>query len=197
MLAIIDVEASSLVHGYPIEVGWAIEDGRVGAVLVCPHEEWSELRWDFNAEYLHGLTQELLVERGVSPAEAVARMNNELVGCKCLSDAPSHDWQWLAVALEYSDTEAFTFDLLRVPAETALRFEAEHRDLRTAHVNAIISEASRRRNHTAAGDAATWGAVLQLLTMGGSVQTADMRRVFDEWAAKAQSAMPWRAGVAR
>lgn len=197
MLAVIDVEASSLVHGYPIEIGWATEDGRIGALLVRPHEEWRDLRWDSNAEHLHDLTRELLDERGVSPAEAVARLNGELVGCKCLSDAPAFDWRWLALALEYSDSETFSFDLLQVPIETALQFEAEHRDLRAAYVNAIVSEASRRRNHTAAGDAAVWGAALQLLSMGGSVHTADMRRVLDEWAAKARDAMPWRAAAAR
>jgi hypothetical protein len=88
MLAFIDVEASSLVDGYPIEIGWAREDGQVGAVLVSPHPKWGSLVWDPAAERIHGPSHALLEAQGVAVNDAVEMLNEALRACKALSDEP-------------------------------------------------------------------------------------------------------------
>jgi hypothetical protein len=101
VIAIIDVEASSLFNGYPIEIGWARADGKFGAYLLKPEPEWLELNWDPAAETVHGLSQALCAEQGMSAHDAVEAMNLDLADCESFSDAPGTDWRWLALVLEF------------------------------------------------------------------------------------------------
>ena len=98
MLVFLDFEASSLSkESYPIEVGWAFEDGRSEAHLIRPAPAWSE--WDPRAEAIHRIRHAQLVANG-EPHDAVARrMIEELAGHDLRASAPSWDGKWLSTLL--------------------------------------------------------------------------------------------------
>lgn len=92
---VIDVEASGFgKQSYPIEVGWALPDGRTGCVLVRPPPHWTH--WDEGAERVHGITRETLRQHGREPVEVALRMNAELGGQTVYSDAWGHDFAWIS-----------------------------------------------------------------------------------------------------
>jgi len=103
-LAFVDVEASALVSGYPISVGWfslgqnGLADGVGAEVLILPDEDWIACgNWDPNAQHLHGLTLDQLLAKGRPPAEVAEKLNTALAGkAAVLSDQPGHDNAWLA-----------------------------------------------------------------------------------------------------
>lgn len=95
-LAFIDFEASGLgARSWPIEVGWAFEDGVGESLLISPAPDWSMDFWDPAAERLHGVSPKTLSELGVNPARACDRMSEALAGCEVYSDAPDWDAFWL------------------------------------------------------------------------------------------------------
>lgn len=95
-VAFIDFEASGLgARSWPIEVGWAFEDGRSESLLISPSPDWTFDAWDPKAERLHGITFSMLSELGVSPAIACDRMDAALTGCTIYSDAPDWDGFWM------------------------------------------------------------------------------------------------------
>jgi hypothetical protein len=195
MLAFIDVEASSLIDGYPIEIGWAREDGQVGAVLVRPHPKWGSLVWDPAAERIHGLSRALLEAQGVTVDDAVATLNEALRGCKALSDAPSHDWRWLGLLLENCGAERkFEFELLAVSAHTLLVFDLETVCERQSTAVAIADLALKRGGHTAAGDAAALAAAFDLTKLNKKVEKRDYDVAHAVWRKRAAAAAPWRGG---
>lgn len=92
---VIDIEASGFgKQSYPIEVGWALPDGRTGCVLVRPPPHWTH--WDAAAERVHGIQRETLLRHGREPAEVALRLNAELGTQVVYSDAWGHDYAWLA-----------------------------------------------------------------------------------------------------
>ena len=94
-LAFIDFEASGLgARSWPIEVGWAFEDGAGESFLVSPAPEWPAEAWDPRAEKLHGITLKMLSDLGVSVAAACDRMA-ALADCAVYSDAPDWDAFWM------------------------------------------------------------------------------------------------------
>lgn len=95
-LAFIDFEASGLgARTWPIEVGWAFEDGAGESLLISPAPEWSMDDWDPRAERLHGVTPKMLSDLGVNASTACDRMTKALAGCDVYSDAPDWDAFWL------------------------------------------------------------------------------------------------------
>lgn len=95
-LAFIDFEASGLgPFSWPIEVGWALEDGVTDAVLISPAPSWSMDAWDPRAERLHGITPRILSDLGLDPAEACERIEVALAGRMVYSDAPDWDGFWM------------------------------------------------------------------------------------------------------
>jgi hypothetical protein len=98
MMVFLDFEASSLAkHSYPIEVGWAFEDGTSEAYLIRPALGWEE--WDPKAQAIHGLSRDTLVNEG-TPHDVVAhRMVERLTGHDLLASAPSWDGKWLSILL--------------------------------------------------------------------------------------------------
>ena len=98
MIVFLDFEASGLTpHGFPIEVGWAMEDGTGEAHLIRPAPGWVE--WDEMAEEIHHITRAQL-EREGEPHEAVARrMVAVLSGHDLYASAPSWDGKWLSLLL--------------------------------------------------------------------------------------------------
>jgi hypothetical protein len=98
MRIFLDFEASSLGRdGYPVEVGWAGEDGSTEAHLIRPAPRWTD--WDPAAERVHRLTRERLLA-DVEPHEAVARRALEALGGHAVYvSAPSWDGKWMSVLL--------------------------------------------------------------------------------------------------
>ena len=75
---IIDIEASGFgPHGYPIEVGLALEPGTKFCRLIAPAPDWTH--WDAAAEEVHRVPRDILETYG-QPATQVALDLNELLG---------------------------------------------------------------------------------------------------------------------
>ncbi|OFX04867.1 MAG: hypothetical protein A3E78_05580 [Alphaproteobacteria bacterium RIFCSPHIGHO2_12_FULL_63_12] len=95
-LAFIDFEASGLgAKTWPIEVGWAFEDGVGESFLISPAPEWSMDEWDPRAERLHGISPKMLSDLGVNASLACDRLTKALNGFEVYSDAPDWDGFWL------------------------------------------------------------------------------------------------------
>lgn len=92
--AIIDLEASGFGRGsYPIEVGVALEDGTIHAMLITPASGWDH--WDESAENIHGISREFLQENGKTVREVAMFLNDLCRGQTLYSDAWSFDSSWL------------------------------------------------------------------------------------------------------
>ena len=110
MMVFLDFEASSLgKHSYPIEVGWAFEDGMSEAFLIRPAPGWDD--WDPKAQGIHGLSRDTLVRDG-TPHDVVAhRMVERLSGHDVLASAPSWDGKWLSILLRAAGLPRHTLRL--------------------------------------------------------------------------------------
>ncbi len=93
---IIDVEASGFGAGsYPIEVGVALPDGTGRCFLVRPQPEWTH--WDFQAESIHHISRDQLIENGLPVREAAELLNRWVDGRVAYSDGWGVDRSWLAL----------------------------------------------------------------------------------------------------
>ena len=94
----LDFEASSLRKaGYPIEVGWVLEDGSGEDHLIRPAPAWTD--WDERAAVVHGISRETLQNEG-EPHEAVCgRLIDLAEHNTLLASAPSWDGHWLSMLL--------------------------------------------------------------------------------------------------
>ncbi|MCA6062099.1 3'-5' exonuclease [Thalassolituus marinus] len=91
---IIDLEASGFGRGsYPIEVGFALEDREVHSFLIKPAATW--LHWSDDAEKIHGISREMLLNDGLTPREVALKLNDILRGKTLYSDAWSFDSSWI------------------------------------------------------------------------------------------------------
>lgn len=119
-----DIEASGLqLSGYPIEVGWAWEASSVvhlRSVLIRPPVEWTnELdSWSEEAERLHGISLEQLMDEGIDPIAACQRLNDELSGKELAFDTgpAAHDSRWLSMLYETATLDR-TYSLARLPSD--------------------------------------------------------------------------------
>ncbi len=95
MIVFLDFEASSLgKRGFPIEVGWAAEDGSEAGHLIRPAPGWEE--WSDEAERIHGITRERLLREGELHDAVAANLVERLTGHALYASAPSWDGQWLS-----------------------------------------------------------------------------------------------------
>lgn len=91
---IIDIEASGFgSYSYPIEIGVITMSGERYCALIKPQEDWTH--WCEGAQQVHGISRELLHERGKAPHQICAELNQMLEGTVCYSDAWIHDSPWL------------------------------------------------------------------------------------------------------
>ena len=98
---VIDVEASGFGRGsYPIEIGVALADGRTACYLVRPEPGWCH--WDAAAAALHGLSRDLLHEKGRVVGEVAAALNELLIDEVVYTDAWGMDSSWLALLFEHA-----------------------------------------------------------------------------------------------
>lgn len=95
MIVFVDFEASSLGRrSFPIEVGWASEDGHEEDHLIRPAPDWDD--WMLEAEQIHGISLDLLQRDGVPHDLVARRMVEALSGNDLYASAPSWDGQWLS-----------------------------------------------------------------------------------------------------
>jgi hypothetical protein len=101
MRVFLDFEASSLSRdSYPIEVGWAAEDGSTEAHLIRPAPAWTD--WDPSAEAIHHIRRDTLLAEGEPHAEVARRILNTLGPHQVYVTAPSWDGMWLSKLLRAS-----------------------------------------------------------------------------------------------
>jgi hypothetical protein len=183
ILTFIDVEASALRDGYPIEVGWARTDGLFGQHLIKPCPEWVEsFVWCGKAEAIHGLSLDALNRLG-APAEEVAEaLNRELVGQVVVSDNRDFDAGWVAQLFDAADGMRQAFYFERRPVPEVIVNVPGWMDLALADMEELNRLRRRHHKHSAVADAANWVAVcqgIQLLRNGGSM--AGVERIFEQW----------------
>lgn len=112
MLVFLDFEASSLgKHSYPIEVAWIFADGRSETHLIRPAPDWTD--WDAEAEAIHRIARETLIQVGTPYDLVASRMVESLAGHDLLASAPSWDGKWLSALLRAAGHPRHTLRLRR------------------------------------------------------------------------------------
>jgi len=92
--SIVDVEASGFgAASYPIEIGIVRYDGAKWCKLIRPFDSW--VHWDSQAEELHGISQSMLLTRGVEPVRICHELNRFLGNTVVYSDGWVVDNPWL------------------------------------------------------------------------------------------------------
>ncbi|MGX9764500.1 MULTISPECIES: 3'-5' exonuclease family protein [Pseudomonas] len=103
----IDFEASGIApDSYPIEVA-VVSNETVYSSLIKPARYWTH--WSFDAQDMHGLSQDHLLQEGDPPHTVAERMNQLFSGQVLCSDSPQ-DGFWLDVLFEAAD-QIPTFEL--------------------------------------------------------------------------------------
>lgn len=87
----LDFEAASFT-GHPIEVAWNDAAGNIESYLIKPHPSWTE--WDYHAQELHGISQDMLNRDGKDIGWVTTKMEEKLGGSLICSDNPWHEDQW-------------------------------------------------------------------------------------------------------
>lgn len=91
---IIDIEASGFGStSYPIEIGVVKFNGERYCALIKPAEDWQH--WCSNAEKIHGISRELISERGKTSHQVCAELNEFLADTTAYSDGWACDSPWL------------------------------------------------------------------------------------------------------
>jgi hypothetical protein len=195
-MIIIDFEASALDGGYPIEVGWACTDGRIGAHLIKPTPEWLDLEWSPKSEHIHGLKRDTCLSRGETPAQVLRALNDAIGSDMLVSDFPQLDSRWfvqLADAAKIPSRSKFSSD----PVELWLSIVATRANCSNKVLAYINAKRQQTHTHTAAGDAAGWAAAA--LAIESQIQKPDLRKIddiFDSWFAKAaEASRSWRPNM--
>ncbi|ATD04704.1 hypothetical protein PTE01_25370 [Pseudoalteromonas tetraodonis GFC] len=113
----IDVEASGLRHSsYPVEVAFASSTAAQANFLIKPTSEWLEKgEWDKNAEKLHGLSQQQLLQHGDNIVNVAQQLNKYLCGKLVLCNDLTYDGAWLSQLFKAANTSV-TFHLMDLSA---------------------------------------------------------------------------------
>jgi len=112
-LTIMDIEASGFGRGsYPIEIGIAMSDGSSQCLLVRPHNDWNH--WEQEAEALHGISRNTLLESGLVVDEVALLLNQWLKNSTVYTDAWANDSCWLGLLYETAGVvQQFKIESLR------------------------------------------------------------------------------------
>lgn len=98
-IAIIDFEASCLPDygaSYPIEVALVPVGGMPASWLIKPAARWRFWDWSMEAEDLHGITRQLLADKGVAARQVLDELAAAAVGCRVYADSDL-DAYWLEI----------------------------------------------------------------------------------------------------
>lgn len=91
---IIDVEASGFgPESYPIEIGLALPDNERYCSLICPCDDWTY--WDDDAQSVHGISRDLLMQTGKPLQDVALELNNLLGRMTVYSDGWVVDKPWI------------------------------------------------------------------------------------------------------
>jgi hypothetical protein len=128
---VLDLEASGFgSNSYPIEVGFALPNGRLECTLIRPEPEWTH--WDESAYAVHGISRELLLAFGKPVDQVALWLNKHLKGMTVYSDAWGHDYAWLAVLFDAANlAPSFKLDHLAsiMPECEAARWNQLHQEI--------------------------------------------------------------------
>lgn len=132
---IMDIEASGFGKGsYPIEIGVADDSGNSFSWLIKPQEDWQH--WHDEAEALHQITRQELLENGLQPSDICDELNERFEGQILYSDGWGFDSGWLSL-LFYVARRKMLFKLETLPRILS-QYQLEHWDgvkakMRTKH----------------------------------------------------------------
>ena len=100
---IIDVEASGFgPQSYPVEIGVALQRGTRHSVLIQPAPGWDF--WDLQAEKVHRISRDILMEYGKPVAQVTSELNALLAGHTLYSDGWVVDKPWLSLLFHAART---------------------------------------------------------------------------------------------
>ncbi|WP_051301769.1 hypothetical protein [Sedimenticola selenatireducens] len=159
---IIDIEASGFGRdSYPIEVGVILPDRQCFCRIIKPAAHWTF--WDKSAEAVHGISRQLLLDKGKPPEQVADELNRLLKGRRIYTDAWSHDISWIGKLYDLTGIpQLFTLDSLRslISEQQVLLWQptkaqviaemklARHR----ASTDAMILQETFRRTHERCAD---------------------------------------------
>jgi hypothetical protein len=143
---VIDIEASGFGRSsYPIEIGYVLPDGRARCTLIKPAPPWTH--WDPQAEQVHHITRETLLQHGRPAAEVARALNDDLWGLTVYCDGWAHDYAWLGALYEEAHLAP------RFKLESVLRLLDESRLARLAEQQQKARRALGLQRHRASNDA--------------------------------------------
>lgn len=187
---ILDIEASALENGFPIEIGIAdAGQGTVHAWLIRPYAGWAWDRWDSASERIHGLSR-VDLDRGDDVRTVVQGVLHAAGGRKLATDNPEFDGFWLSKLFEAAREDAPAVEkgsLVDTASALAHRYRRS-----SADIDAINRARNSAVDHSAAGDAASWAAAIELIVSREAIDLPRIDHVFEKWAERAQAASPWR-----
>jgi hypothetical protein len=189
---ILDVEASALENGFPIEIAVAdVENETLRAWLIKPAAAWRDREWSAASQKIHGLSREI-VETG-DDVELVARDIAAFVGGRTLmSDNFAFDGHWLAQIFDAAGA-AKSCPRMRAKNLGEIAGELCARDGRSrADIEAVDRMRKAAADHSAAGDAASWAAAIEIVAGDQAIDMARIDDVFGKWILRATAAAPWR-----
>ncbi len=100
---ILDIEASGFGKGsYPIEIGFALPDKSAHCYLVTPQEDWTH--WNLGAEEVHGISRDILQEKGQAVDEIAEQLNLYLGNKTVYSDGWGYDLSWISLLFDAANT---------------------------------------------------------------------------------------------
>lgn len=91
---ILDIEASGIgSRSYPIEVGVVTFLSQRYCRLIKPQADWQD--WSLEGQQLHGISRDLLNEKGLQAEQVSVELNELLLGQTVYSDSWMADKPWL------------------------------------------------------------------------------------------------------
>ncbi len=143
---IIDIEASGFGTGsYPIEIGIAMPDGESHCFLIRPESDW--LHWDAQAEEIHGIRRQILLDRGRPIHEVAMTLNLLLAGETLYTDAWGMDSSWLGrLFYEAGVIQEFSLETIRL-------LLSEQQAALFHQTRSMIMQSSKLQRHRASADA--------------------------------------------
>ena len=144
--AILDIEASGFGKGsYPIEIGVMTDSGKQHSWLIYPEDDW--LHWKSEAEALHGISRQQLLDEGIRPSIIADELNELFEGQILYSDGWGFDSGWLNL-LYYVTHKKMFFKL-----ETLPRILSEYQLACWDETKAKIEKQHQLPDHRAGSDA--------------------------------------------
>jgi hypothetical protein len=149
----LDIEASSFsLESYPIQIAWGSPNGNIECHLINPKhiDGWKD--WSQQAQSVHRLNIETLIENGQHPREVAERINQCLEGHEVWSDAPVLDTFWLGALFEAVEfaPKFQLYDATKLFERSVLDCAMPQRALADAY--RIAAERTQGRRHSADGD---------------------------------------------